>query len=91
MGIGLVEVERGEALKGIPHLIKAFEAYPREGFIRFRLGQAYREIGQDRKADQLMEGLDGASGRPVISSAGRGARRASRSAGTRASRGRTRT
>ena len=70
MGIGLVEVERGEALKGIPHLIKAFEAYPREGFIRFRLGQAYREIGQDRKADQLMEGLDGASGRPVISSAG---------------------
>ena len=34
-------------------IIKAFEAYPREGFIRFRLGQAYREIGQDRKADQL--------------------------------------
>ena len=70
MGIGLVEVERGEVLKGIPHLIKAFEVYPREGFIRFRLGQAYREIGQDRKADQLMEGLDGASGRPAISSAG---------------------
>ena len=70
MGIGLVEVERGEVLKGIPHLIKAFEAYPREDFIRFRLGQAYREIGQDRKAEQLMEGLDGASGRPVISSAG---------------------
>lgn len=70
MGIGLVEVERGEVLSGIPHLITAYEAYPREGFIRFRLGQAYREIGEDRKADQLMEGLDGASGRPVISSAG---------------------
>lgn len=70
MGVGLVQVERGKALEGIPHLIKAFETYPQERFIRFRLGQAYREIGEDRKADQLLEGIESVGGRPRISSEG---------------------
>ena len=80
MGIGLVEVERGEALKGIPHLIKAFEAYPREGFIL----PARAGVPRDRPGPQgrPVGGFD-EPGRPVIRPRGRGARRASRSRNAR--------
>ena len=70
LGLGLVALERNEPRKALQLLGVAAKKYPRDEFIRFQIGQAYLDLGEEDRAKEILATVKDVGGRPGLRSPG---------------------
>lgn len=70
LGLGLVALARDKPEVALPLLTAAASRYPDDTFIRFQIGQAYLDCGEEKNAKRVLSGLQDAGGRMGLNSPG---------------------